>query len=352
MTANPWQLYCPIAIDPSADRVLLAHGEGARLTRQLIAERILPRFANSASNPLGDAAVVEVPANRLAITTDSFVVSPLFFPGGDIGSLAVFGTVNDLAVSGADPVCMTLSLIIEEGLPLPLLDCILDRAAAAARQCGIPVVAGDTKVVPRGAADGLFLAASGIGALADPVPPGPAGIGVGDVLIVSAPIGRHGIAVMAAREGLQFDPPPTSDSAPLHELSAALRKHLGKGLRAMRDATRGGVSAVLHEWSAACGLTMHLDESAVPVTDTVRAACELLGVDPLYVANEGTMLLAVEPASAAAALAVLQRLPLGRSATPIGVARERGLAPVTLRRMFGAEQPLDELAGAPLPRIC
>ena len=352
MTASPWQPYCPIAIDPSADRVTLAHGEGARLTRNLIAEHILPRFANSALGPLGDAAFVDVPSNRLAVTADSFVVSPLFFPGGDIGSLAVFGTVNDLAVSGADPVCLTLSLIIEEGLPFQVLDCILDSAARAARQCHVPVVAGDTKVVPRGSADGLFVSTTGIGILAEPVPPGPQTIREGDAIIVSGPIGRHGIAVLAAREGLQFDPPPTSDCGPLLEIATALRKQLGTGLRAMRDATRGGVSAVLHEWSSASGLTLHIDEAGIPVTDDVRAACELLGLEPLYVANEGTLLAAIEPALIEEALSTLHNLSTGRKARRIGFARARDIAPVTIRRMLGAEQPLDELTGAPLPRIC
>jgi hydrogenase expression/formation protein HypE len=306
MTAPHWQPSCPISIDPLDDRVTLAHGEGARLTRRLIAEHIVPRFGNPALNLLGDAAFVEMLGNRLAVTTDSFVVSPLFFPGGDIGSLAVFGTVNDLAVSGASPVCLTLSLILEEGLPLKVLDCVLDSVAAAARRCGVPIVAGDTKVVPRGSADALFISTTGIGVLAEPVPPGPQAIQPGDAVIASGPVGQHGIAVMAARERLQFDPPPSSDSAPLHELTAALQKHLGTGLRAMRDATRGGVSAVLHEWSIASGLTLHIDEAAVPVTAEIRAACELLGLEPLYVASEGTMLVAVEPALVEAALSILR----------------------------------------------
>jgi hydrogenase expression/formation protein HypE len=352
MPAADWQLHCPIPIESSAELVTLGHGEGARLTRRLIGEWIVPRFTNRELAALGDAAHVEIAGDRLAITTDSFVVSPLFFPGGDIGSLAIHGTVNDLAVSGSVPEYVSLALIIEEGLPLAVLDCVLDSAARAAAACGVRVVTGDTKVVPRGAAGGLFVNTTGIGRLVPPVPPGPGAIREGDVLIISGPIGRHGIAVMAAREELAFEPQPTSDSAPVTPLVAALREEVSEGIRALRDATRGGLAAVLHEWAVASGLTLHVSESRIPVTEDVRGVCELLGLDPLFVANEGTIVIAAAPEAAARCVSVLRSLEISAAAAEIGVVRGRGPAPVTIQRGIGNALPLDEPAGALLPRIC
>ncbi len=352
MNEPSWQLHCPISVDKNDARITLAHGEGARSTRRLIEEHIRPAFDTPELASLPDAAHVNSDTRRLAITTDSFVVSPLFFPGGDIGSLAVYGTVNDLAVSGAIPRWLTLGLIIEEGLPLAVLDCILNSVASAAKECSNSIVAGDTKVVPRGTADGLFLNTTGIGELVDPVPPGPQSIQEGDVLIVSGPIGRHGIAVLCAREELEFDPPPTSDSAPLIDAVAALRKSVGSDIRAIRDATRGGVSAVLHEWAAACGLTMRLRDREIPTSPDIRGACELLGLDPLHVANEGTFVAAVAAASADAAVKALQSHSQTQRAAVIGQATSHQLAPVTIQRTLGSDRPLDEPTGAPLPRIC
>jgi hydrogenase expression/formation protein HypE len=348
----PWSHNCPVLFDADSQRISLAHGEGARLSRRLISEIILPRFSTSESSGFEDATCVTTADCRLAICTDSHTVSPMFFPGGDLGSLSVFGTVNDLAVAGANPRWLTLSLIIEEGLPIAVLEKILDNAAQAARECNVTIVAGDTKVVPRGAADGLFLNTSGVGELLDPVPPGPRSIQVGDKILVTGPIGRHGIAVMCARDSFSFEPAPLSDSGSVIPQVAALRNSVGANLRAMRDATRGGLSAVLHEWAMECRLTFELTESRIPVTDEVRGACELLGLDPLHVANEGTIVVAIDPGFAEVAVNALRQLPHCERAAIIGEVQPKSLSPVTIRRTFGSAQPLDEPSGAPLPRIC
>lgn len=347
-----WQLHCPVPIAADTERVTLAHGEGGRLMRKLVRDRIITALGNSSLMLMDDAARLPPIDGRLAVTTDSFVVSPLFFPGGDIGSLAVYGTVNDLAVSGARPMYLTLSLILEEGLPLLILDRVLQSVAEAAGKTNVQVVAGDTKVVPHGAADGLFINTTGVGQLIEPVPPGPDALVEGDALIVTGPIGRHGIAVLCVREELALEPPPASDSAPLVAAAEILRDRLGTQLRAMRDATRGGVAAVLHEWAEASKRTLTIDEQTVRVSPDVRGACELLGLDPLHVANEGTMVVAVEPEGVETALAALRSLPESAQATRIGTVTARQVAPVTIRRTLGSEQPLDDPLGAPLPRIC
>jgi hydrogenase expression/formation protein HypE len=342
---------CPVFEPSSSDRIQLAHGEGGRLMRRLIYEQILPAMQNEFLLPAGDAALLPAGRGRLAMTTDSFVVSPLFFPGGDIGSLAVYGTVNDLAVTGAVPRWISLALILEEGLELGVLQRVLASVAAAARRVGVLVVTGDTKVVPRGAADKLFINTTGIGEMRGTLPAGPHALEIGDELIVTGPIGRHGMAVMVAREGLEFDPPPTSDSAPLVDAVAALcRAELS--VRAMRDATRGGLAAVLHEWAEASGKTMCIRETDLPVSDEVCGACELLGLDPVHVANEGTMVVAVPPSHASQALTVLHQVAESSLAMSIGRVEERSLAPVVVERMTNSRVPLDEPVGAPLPRIC
>jgi len=347
-------------MNENADRVTLAHGEGGRLMRRLIAERILPALDNPHLASLSDAAALPfselgesstLADGALAMTTDSFVVAPLFFPGGDIGKLAVYGTVNDLAVSGARPRWISLAMIVEEGLPMETLERVLSSVGQAAQRVGVSVVAGDTKVVPRGAADGLFLNTTGIGQIVAPAPAGAASLTVGDQIFVSGPIGRHGMAVMCAREKLGFDPPPASDCAPLLEAVEALRA-AGIPLRAMRDATRGGLAAVLHEWAGSCELSISIDEGQIPVTDDVRGACELLGLDPVHVANEGTMVIAVAEEHAEAAIAALRRVSIAAEAAQIGRVEKRKLAPVIVRRGFAREMPLDEPSGAPLPRIC
>lgn len=345
------QLACPTPDSADSDRITLAHGEGGRLTRRLIHERILPRLTNGLLAPLGDAALLPRSDQRLAFTADSFVVSPLFFPGGDIGTMAVFGTVNDLAVAGAQPRWLSLSFILEEGLPLATFDAVLESVASAAARVGVAIVTGDTKVVPRGAADGMFVQTSGIGELIDPLPPGPAAILPGDELIVSGPIGRHGIAVLAAREQLALEPPPRSDCGPLLAAVGALRQ-AGVRVRALRDATRGGVAAVLHEWAAACGCTLTIEDRRIPVSPEVRGACELLGLDPLHVANEGTMLAAVARGESEKALAALAQLGETSAAAAIGTAVSAERATVLVKRALDRYQALAEPLGAPLPRIC
>lgn len=342
---------CPLPLSGDADRIALAHGEGGRVMRQLLASRIVPMFENEFLRQAGDAAVLPACTGRLAMTTDSFVVSPLFFPGGDIGSLAVHGTINDLVVAGAEPRWISLALIIEEGLELATLDRVLASIRSAARSVGVPIVAGDTKVVPRGAADGLFINTTGLGEFVVPPPAGPAALAAGDELIVTGPIGQHGMAVMVAREGLAFDPAPTSDSAPLVDVVRALRQS-GATIRAMRDATRGGVGAVLHEWAEASSRSLAIVDAQVPVTPTVRGACELLGLDPIHVANEGTMLVAVAAGESPQAIAALRSVAQSAQAACIGCVIPRGISPVVVERATGRLVPLDEPSGAPLPRIC
>ncbi len=352
MTTPALNLNCPVIPSGARDVITLAHGEGARLTRQLIDDHIRSRFNNPHLNELSDASHLRLAGNRIAVTTDSFVVSPLFFPGGDIGSLAVHGTVNDLAVSGATPRWITLSMILEEGLPLSVLTRVLDSVAKTARECDVEVVAGDTKVVPRGAADGMFLNTTGIGELRDPVPLGPRSIEPGDAILVSGPIGRHGIAILCAREELTFDPAPRTDSASLFAVVDLMCRTASDDVRAIRDATRGGVSAVLHEWSAASGLSFRLTESQIPVSSDVRGASELLGLDPLHIANEGTLVAAIAPSAVDAILETLRVHPQSADAAIIGSAVVKTLSPVTIQRTLGREQPVDEPTGAMLPRIC
>jgi hydrogenase expression/formation protein HypE len=340
---------CPL--EPrETECILLAHGEGGLLMRRLLEQHIGP--ALGLDSRWEDAAYLPVINGQVAVTTDSFVVSPLFFPGGDIGSLAVYGTVNDLAVSGARPLAITLALILEEGLPLALLQRVLQSVKAAADRCGVRIIAGDTKVVPRGAVDRLFINTTGIGQRTQSWTPGCEHIRVGDRLVVSGPIGNHGIAVLTAREQLGLVPEPTSDSAPLHTACQRLLAELGDAVHALRDATRGGVSAVMHEWAAASGLTMRLKQAVIPVSPAVRGACELLGLDPLYVANEGTFVAAVDATAADRAVAVLRALPGAHAACAIGEVIPQLAAPVVIERLFGTLQPLDEPTGSPLPRIC
>lgn len=341
---------CPVGEVAQSECVTLAQGEGGKLTRRLLEQVVFPNLG--AAPQYIDAARLVVPNGRLAFSTDSYVVSPLVFPGGDIGKLAVIGTVNDLSVSGAIPRWLSLSLIIEEGLPIALLKQILQSVAQAARDCHVEIVAGDTKVVPHGEADGLFLNTSGIGVLGDIVPPGPEALQNGDVLIVSGPLGRHGIAILAAREQLDFQPPPVSDCASLTPATTALLQHVGTGVRAMRDATRGGLTTVLHEWAAASGKSLFVEEKLIRRDPLVTSACELLGLEPLHLACEGTMVVAIESSQAETALQKLRSTVVGMQAAVIGTVMSRQIAPVVIRRALGREQSLDEPSGSPLPRIC
>lgn len=350
MSEQSPHVHCPVPGTGSGETITLAHGEGGRQLRRLITERILP-VLGAKSTCFDDAAILSHDGSDLAFTTDSFVVSPLFFPGGDIGKLAVFGTANDLAVSGARPLWISLALIIEEGLPLATLDRVLTSVAGAAGTIGVAVVTGDTKVVPRGAVDKLFINTAGIGERLSPAPSGPVSLAPGDELIISGSIGRHGVAVMAAREHLDFQPEPASDCACLMPAVEALWA-AGVPVKAMRDATRGGVAAVLHEWAAACGHTLVIDEQLVPLGQDVRGVCELLGLDPLHVANEGTMVVAVPAGKAVSAAEALRTASVSSAATAIGQIQPRGVSPVLVGRTLGRRQPLDEPHGAQLPRIC
>lgn len=351
MSFNSLSITCPAQRSDDQECVSLAHGEGARLTREFIQSRILPLFNNGMLDSLSDAARLPNIAGELAFASDGYVVSPLFFPGGDIGKLAVCGTTNDLAVAGAQPVWLSLSLIIEEGLPFAKLDRVLQSVAQTAREIGVQVVTGDTKVVPRGAADGLFITTSGIGYYQDNLRYDCRDLCVGDILIVTGAIAQHGMAVMAAREPLGLTAEICSDCGSLLPAVQQLRK-AGIPIRAMRDATRGGVAAVLHEWSLACHHTLAVHESRIPIREEARGMCELLGLDPLFIANEGTMVVAVPERHANQALVALRQTPISVGSVVIGEVTQRKISPVTVIRSLGREIPLDEPSGSFLPRIC
>jgi len=335
----------------SDDVVLLAHGGGGELTRRLLDELVLAELSNPILDELGDSALISLPAERLAFTTDSFVVKPLFFRGGDIGRLAVCGTVNDLAVSGAEPGWISLALIIEEGFAVDDLRRIVRSAAAAAREAGVTVACGDTKVVGRGEADGLFINTSGLGAVREGVRLSPRAARAGDVVIVNGPLGEHGIAVMSEREGIGFGTAVTSDVAPLGGLVRAVLS-TGAEVHAMRDPTRGGVAAALNEIADASGVTIELSEEALPVTDGVASACDMLGLDVLSVANEGKVLVVCTEASAGAVLAACRADELGRGATVIGSVGERSGVGLVMRTRVGGERVVETPYGESLPRIC
>jgi hydrogenase expression/formation protein HypE len=335
----------------TVDRVQLGHGSGGRMSASLIGELFVRELANAALAEMGDGAIVRADADELVVSTDSFVVSPIEFPGGDIGSLAVHGTLNDVAMMGARPLCLTAGFVLEEGLPIETLARIVASMARAAREAGVPVVAGDTKVVERGKADGLYVNTTGIGTVDARCRPGPRGALAGDVVIVSGPIGRHGMAIMAAREGLAFESTIESDSACLVPLVERL-KASGARVHAMRDPTRGGVASALNEIASASRVAIALDEGALPVPDNVRAACEMLGLDPLYVANEGVMLAIVPKDDVAGAIEALRSHPLGRDAVVIGRVIAEPRATVLLRTGLGGTRIVDLLPGDQLPRIC
>ncbi|MEU9239611.1 hydrogenase expression/formation protein HypE [Streptomyces sp. NPDC048385] len=330
--------------------VLLGHGAGVRLTSELLDRLILPAV-DTEQGPLEDAALL--PGYReLVISTDSFVVSPLFFPGGDIGSLAVHGTVNDLAMRGARPLALTLSLIVEEGLALAELGAVMDSLGKAARDAGVPVVTGDTKVVGRGAADKLFVNTTGVGQRHGGLHPSAALARPGDAVLLSGPVGLHGTTVLSTREGLGFESAIASDSRPLHRLVAALAP-LGPAVHALRDPTRGGLAAALNEIARDSRVAVEVEEAAVPVPEAVAGACDLLGLDPLVVANEGCMVAFVAADAADAALAALRSLPEGAQAVRIGEVLPQGPGGrVTLRTLVGARRIVDMPLGEQLPRIC
>jgi hydrogenase expression/formation protein HypE len=342
--------------------ILLAHGSGGKLSHELVQGLFLHHFNNPTLLQLDDSAVVDIPTRniqspssfpRLALTTDSYVVSPLFFPGGDIGKLAVCGTVNDLSMSGARPLWLSAGFIIEEGLPLADLERIVVSMAVTAEQAEVQIVAGDTKVVDRGSADKLFINTAGVGL----VPPGIEIAGdrarPGDAVLLSGTIGDHGMTIMTQREGLRFDSPLQSDCAPLNGLVSDLLAALPlRTVHCLRDPTRGGLATTLNELATRSGMGIEVDEAAVPVREAVRGACELLGLDPLYVANEGKLIAIVAPEAAEAALAALHAHGYGQEAAIVGQVTEAHPGRVVLRTALGARRVMDMLAGEQLPRIC
>jgi hydrogenase expression/formation protein HypE len=330
--------------------VLLAHGSGGKLSRDLIASVLYPALANPLLTKMDDAAVFDI-HGRVAFTTDSFVVSPLFFPGGDIGKLSVCGTVNDLAVAGARPLYLSLALIIEEGLPLNDLERVMNSIRQAAAEADVQIVTGDTKVVNHGSADRLFINTAGIGLVPEDVNIAGANAQPGDKILLSGPLGDHGVAVMAQRAGLRLKVPVESDCAPLCGLTAAMLEIPG-AVHAMRDPTRGGLATALNEIAAQSQVSFRLNEEAIPVRPAVAAACEMLGLDPLYVANEGKLVAMVDPAYAEAVLEKMRSQRYGAESALIGEAAAGHPGWVTLKTRLGATRILDMLSGELLPRIC
>jgi hydrogenase expression/formation protein HypE len=342
---------CPVPISEYRE-IVLAHGSGGRLAQQLLERTILPAFANPLSEPRHDGALLPLPGGgRLAFTTDSYVVNPIFFPGGDIGTLAIHGTVNDLAMCGARPLALSAAFILEEGLPMADFRRIVASMRAAAAAAGVPLVTGDTKVVDRGKADRIFITTSGVGLV-------PAGLEIqprrarpGDAILVSGQIAQHGIAIMSVREGLEFETAIASDTAPLHGLVESMLAAC-PDLHVLRDPTRGGLTAALTEIATTAQVGIHLHESAIPIAEEVHAACELLGLDPLYVANEGKLLALVPAPSAPSVLAALRAHPLGTHAAIIGEVTASSPGMVLMKTRIGGTRIVDLLTGEQLPRIC
>lgn len=334
------------------DIILLGHGSGGRLSHQLLDELVIPIVSGMDIAGQNDAALLEPIPGRLAYTTDSFVVDPIFFPGGTIGSLAVHGTVNDLAMMGARPLWLSVGLIIEEGFSRAELKTILEDMRQAADAAGVRIVTGDTKVVPRGKADKIFINTSGIGAVEHDIMIHGANARVGDVIIISGTIGDHGIAVMASREGLEVGTDIVSDSAALNGLAAEIIAAVGDSLHVLRDPTRGGVATTIKEIAQQSAVSITLREEALPVNPAVRGVCSILGLDPLFVANEGKLLAFVAPDAADLALAAIRRHPLGANAAVIGTVEESPAGRVRMETVVGGMRAVEMLSGEQLPRIC
>lgn len=350
--AGSWSCPLPLRDYPT---IVLGHGSGGQMSFDLVRHMFLPLFDNAALARLGDSTVLEtqVPDEkaRFAVSTDSFTVTPLFFPGGDIGQLAVHGTVNDLAMSGAIPLWLTGAFILEEGMAMDDLGRIVTSMAAAAKAADIAIIAGDTKVVDRGHGDGVFINTAGFGLVPEGVNIGPERAHPGDTVIISGCIGDHGVSVMSQREGLEFETTIQSDTAALHRLVAAMLE-ITHDIHVLRDPTRGGLASALNEIARASGVGIEIDERAVPVRPAVQAACEMLGLDPLYVANEGKLVAIVPPAQSDAVLAAMQVHPLGRDAVCMGSVVEEHPGMVTARTGIGGRRVVDMQVGALLPRIC
>jgi hydrogenase expression/formation protein HypE len=347
-------LSCPVPLS-HGDLIQLAHGGGGRLTAQLIEKCFVPTFRNPYLAALGDGAVIPLNGSpegeRLAFTTDTFVVHPIFFPGGDIGSLSIYGTANDLAMCGAEPLCFSSALVLEEGFPLRDLERIVRSMGEACARLRAPLVTGDTKVVDRGKGDGVFINTSGIGRVRRGVQVGANQALPGDAVLISGPVGDHGIAIMAAREGFEFESELVSDSAPVADLVQALLQAVPQ-THVLRDPTRGGLATALAEIASASQVGIRLEEEAIPIREEVRGACELLGFDPLYVACEGRFLAIVPGESAGRALAAIRSQPDGRAAQRIGTVSAEDPGRLVLRTAIGSQRLLEKLSGEQLPRIC
>jgi hydrogenase expression/formation protein HypE len=332
------------------DTILLAHGSGGKLSHELVEKTFLPLLANPALSKLDDSAIFEA-SGRLAFTTDGYVVNPIFFPGGDIGKLAVCGTVNDLSMNGARPLYLSLSAIIEEGLLLRDLERIAQSVKKAAQEAGVNVIAGDTKVVNRGQADKLFITTSGVGIVPPGVDISGANARAGDKVLLSGTIGDHGMAIMSQREGLQFSMTLKSDCAPLNKLVSQMLR-VSSGIHSMRDPTRGGLATTLNELARQSSVGIVIEEAEIPVKEEVKAACELLGLDPIYVANEGKLVAIVDPADAGKVLARMRKNRCGRDAVIIGEVTSQHPGKVVMRTKLGPSRIVDMLSGELLPRIC
>ena len=340
-------------LDIKHGRIDMGHGAGGRSAAQLTEELFLAAFDNPFLRQGDDGASFPIPAGaRMVMATDGHVVSPLFFPGGDVGALSVHGTINDVAMLGAKPLYLAASFILEEGFALAELKRIVDSMAAAAREAGVPIITGDTKVVERGKGDGVFISTTGVGVVADGVNISGRHARPGDVVLLSGTIGDHGVAVMSQRASLEFETTITSDTAALHTLVAAMLEAAPGGVRVLRDPTRGGLATTLNEIAGQSGVGMVLEEAAIAVAPQVAAACELLGLDPLYVANEGKLLAICSPASAPAVLTAMRAHPLGMQAAQIGVVTEDAHHFVQMNTSFGGRRVVDWLSGEQLPRIC
>ncbi len=343
-------LACPIPMTVKS-HVVMGHGSGGRLSAALMREIFLPAFGNPVLDELNDQAAVRLGPGKVAFSTDSYVVKPLFFPGGSIGELAVYGTVNDLAVGGAEPMYLSTAFILEEGLSLETLRKVVKQMAVAARRAGVSIVTGDTKVVEKGCGDQLFITTAGIGVIPDGVVLGPQYVRAGDKILLSGPIGEHGVTILAQREGLGVSGDLKSDSAPLTELCRAIVK-AAPGLRTMRDLTRGGLSSAINEIAESARVGITLEERKIPVNEAVRGVCELFGLDPMYVANEGKLVAIVAPENAEAALAAMRTVETGMGAQMIGTVTLKRPGCVVMRTSFGTDRIVDMLAGDQLPRIC
>jgi hydrogenase expression/formation protein HypE len=346
---STWSCPLPLADYPT---IVMGHGGGGKLGNELVEHLFLPAFRNPALENLGDAALLDLPAGRLAMSTDSFVVQPLFFPGGSIGELAVNGTVNDLAVSGAEPKFLSTSFILEEGFPLAQLAAIVASMAKAAATAGVQIVTGDTKVVERGHGDGCYINTAGIGILRPGIAVGPHRAQPGDAILVSGSIGDHGMAIMSVREGLEFESQIRSDCAALNGMIADVLAAAGPAVHAMRDPTRGGLASTLNEIAQSSGVGIAIDEASLPVRPEVQSACELLGLDPVYVANEGKAVFFVAPEAAQQVLAVLRAHPLGRDAARIAQVTAEHKRMLVARTAMGANRVIPIQIGEQLPRIC